>query len=109
LPHRQCDQRRWRQIPAENFTRNWAGYATAVVPFTPHDSRNGPYWELVQRQGERPQEYEFNSFLSTTDRDPVEALTVQYPKRWHIEEYYNFDQSLGWRRAGTMNLNICGL
>ena len=80
--------------------------STAVVPFMPHDSRNGPYFELVQRRGERSPECEFNSFLSTTDCDPVEALTVQYPKRWHIEEYYNFDQSLGWRRAGTMNINI---
>ncbi len=106
LPHRKCDQRRWRQIPAEDFTRHWAGYATAVLPFMPHDSRKGPYPELVQRLGERPEESEFRSFLSTTDREPVEALTGQYPKRWHLEEFYNFNQSLGWRRAGTMNLNI---
>jgi Transposase DDE domain len=106
LPHRQCDQRRRRLIPAEDFTRHWAGYATAVRPFMPHDSRNGPYSELVQRLGERSDDYEFHSFLSTTDRDPVAALTEQYPKRWHIEEFFNFDQSLGWRRAGTMNLNV---
>jgi hypothetical protein len=106
LPNRKSNQRRWRQIPAEDFTRHWAGYATTVVPFMPHDSRNGPYSELVQRMGERPEEYEFRAFLSTTDRDPVEALTGEYPKRWHIEEFFNFDQSLGWRRGGTMNLNI---
>jgi hypothetical protein len=106
LPHRRCDQRRWRQIPPEKFTPHWAGYATTVLPFMPHDSRNGPYSELVQRLGERPEEYEFCSFLSTTDRDPVEALTSQYPNRWHIEEFFNFEQSLGWRRAGTMNINI---
>ena len=106
FPHRKCDQHRWRQIPAEDFTRHWAGYATAVVPFMPHDSRNGPYFELVQRLGERPEEWQFHSFLSTTDKDHVEILTGDYPKRWHIEEFFNFDQSLGWRRAGTMNNNV---
>ena len=106
LPNRQSDQRRWRNIPAADFTPRWAGYATAVLPFTPHNSRNGPYFELVQRLGERPEEYEFRSFLSTTDRDHLDALTGEYPKRWHIEEFFNFDQSLGWRRAGTLNLNI---
>ena len=34
------------------------------------------------------------------------AFTRDYPKRWHIEEFFNFDQSLGWKRAGTMNIKI---
>jgi hypothetical protein len=106
MPNRQSDQKRRRQIPAEQFTPHWAGYATAVLPFTPHHSRGGPYYELVQRHGERPDEWYFNGFLSTTNRDPVQALTGDYPHRWHIEEFFNFEQSLGWRRAGTMNLNI---
>jgi hypothetical protein len=106
IPNRQSDQKRWRQIPPEGFTRHWAGYATAVLPFTPQHSGNGPYHELVQRQGERPDQWQFHAFLSTTDRDSVDALTRDYPKRWHIEEFFNFDQSLGWKRAGTMNINI---
>ena len=106
LPNRPYDQRRWRNIPAADFTPHWAGYATAILPFTPHNSRNGACFELVQRLGERPEDYEFRSFLSTTKRDHLEALTSQYPKRWHIEEFFNFNQSLGWRRAGTLNLNI---
>ena len=44
------------------------------------NSRSGPYHELVQRQGERPDQWHFNSFLSTTDRDPLDALTLDYPK-----------------------------
>jgi hypothetical protein len=36
----------------------------------------------------------------------VDALTVDYPKRWHAEEFFNAHQALGWDRAGTMNLNI---
>ena len=44
--------------------------------------------------------------LSTTDRDEVDALTKDYPKRWHVEEFFNTHQSMGWRRGGTQNLNI---
>ena len=25
---------------------------------------------------------------------------------WHVEEFFNTHQALGWDRAGTMNLNI---
>jgi len=106
IPNRQSDRKRWQQIAPEVFTRHWAGYATAVLPYTPHHSRGGPYCELIQRHGERPDQWYFNSFLSTTDRNPVKSLTEDYPNRWHIEEFFNFDQSLGWKRAGTMNINI---
>jgi len=44
--------------------------------------------------------------LSTCDGDEVQALADEYDKRWHIEEFFNLDQTLGWGRAGTMNLNI---
>ena len=40
--------------------------------------------ELVQRHGERPEDWYFNAFLSTTDRDSVDALTRDFPKRWHF-------------------------
>ena len=99
-------QQRLQAIPAESFTPQWAGYATAVLPYTPHNSRSGPYYELVQRQGERPDQWHFNSFLSTTDRNPLDALTRDYPKRWHLEEFFNFNQALGWQHAGTLNLNV---
>jgi len=104
--HQRSVEKRLREIPEESFTRHWAGYATATARYTPHHCRGGPYYEFIQRQGERPDEWHFNSFLSTTDRDPVGALTGEYPKRWHAEEFFNFNQALGWQRAGTMNLNI---
>ena len=103
---RRSTQKRLQAIPAEQFTPRWAGYATAVLPYQPHNSQGGPYYELVQRQGERPEQWQFNSFLSTTDHDPVDALTRDYPKRWHVEEFFNFNQALGWQHAGTLNLNI---
>ena len=36
----------------------------------------------------------------------MQALTTNFPKRWHVEEFFNANQALEWNRAGTMNLNI---
>ena len=33
-------------------------------------------------------------------------LIRDFPKRWHIEEFFNTHQALGWKVAGTLNLNI---
>ena len=106
IPSQRSVQRRLQAIPPEAFTPQWAGYATAVLPYMPHNSQAGPYFELVQRKGERPEDWDFNSFFSTTDRNAVDSLTRDYPKRWHAEEFFNFHQALGWNRAGTMNQNI---
>jgi hypothetical protein len=106
IPNQRHVQQRLQAIPSEWFTSHWAGYATAVLPYTPQHSHGGPYYELVQRQGERSDQWYFTSFLSTTDREPVDALTRDYPKRWHVEEFFNFHQALGWQHAGTLNLNI---
>lgn len=95
-----------RVLPPEAFRRRWAGYATLKRPYTPQDSQAGPFYQYVQRQGERPEDYRFNAFLSTRDGDEVEELTAEFPKRWHVEEFFNAHQALGWNRAGTCNLNI---
>jgi len=42
----------------------------------------------------------------TVDRPEVDIVTRDYPRRWHIEEFFNIHQGLGWRRAGTQNLHI---
>ena len=36
----------------------------------------------------------------------MDTLCRDYPKRWHVEEFFNTHQALGWKRAGTMNLNV---
>jgi hypothetical protein len=95
-----------RALPSEAFQPRWAGYATMKRTYTPQDSQNGPFYQYVQRQGERPEDYRFNAFLCTRDGDEVEELTEEYPKRWHVEEFFNANQALGWNRAGTCNLNI---
>jgi hypothetical protein len=96
--------KRLRELPPEQFTRRWAGYATLRTSYTSAKGHTLPLW--VQRFGEPPAECKFNAFLCTAQRDELEALTDDYPKRWHVEEFFNSEQGLGWERAGTQNLNI---
>jgi Transposase DDE domain len=97
---------RLRRLPPETFTRHWAGYATARLPYQLSRGTAGPFPLFVQRFGEAPADWKWNAFLCTAERDEVEALTRDYPKRWHVEEFFNKDQALGWDRAGTQNLQI---
>jgi hypothetical protein len=99
-PHHQA---RWRQLPPEAFTPHWAGYALAIQPYR-FGSREA--FEVVQRSGERAADYQFQGFLSTRAEAPCEQLTSQFPQRWHVEEFFKFNQALGWQRGGTLNLNI---
>lgn len=99
-------QKQLRAIPPQQFTRRWAGYATAKLPYQMVRSAAEPIFQFAQRTGEKPDDYRLGAFLSTTDGDEVEALTLDYPRRWHVEEFFNAHQALGWDRAGTMNLNI---
>ena len=99
-------QKQLRAIPAEQFIRRWAGFATMKQSYQMAQREAGDLVQFVQRTGERPDDYRFGAFLSTTDRDEVDTLTLDYPKRWHVEEFFNAHQALGWKRAGTMNLNI---
>jgi hypothetical protein len=97
---------RLRALSPDQFTRHWAGYATARLPYTLSRSEAGPFPLFVQRFGEAATDWRFNAYLCTAEREEVEALTRDYPKRWHVEEFFNKDQALGWDRAGTQNVNI---
>ncbi len=93
----------WQQWPASLFQRQWAGYALAQRPFR---FGSQDHFQLVQRAGERPSEYQFQGFLSTRGDASVQQLTTDFPQRWHVEEFFKFNQALGWQRSGTLNLNI---
>ena len=95
-----------RALPPETFVPRWAGYATATRPYTPKNSTAGPFYQYIQRTGERADDYHYKAFLGTDQRDEVDVLTSDFPKRWHVEEFFNHNQALGWDRAGTCNLNI---
>lgn len=106
MPGRASLLKRIREIPPEDFTRRWVGYATTKVPYELTGSQTGPVYQLIQRLGEDPEQWGFKAFLSTAHGDELDALTMEYPKRWHIEEFFNANQALGWQRGGTLNLNI---
>jgi hypothetical protein len=83
----------------------WAGYALAETVFK-FDNNPHPLRLLVQRQGERPDSYSYQPFLSTSNKKHVELITELFPERWTIEEFFNFSGDMGWNRASTFNLNI---
>ncbi len=98
--------KRWSQIPATEFTEHWPGYATAIQPYYFKAQPEALYHEYVQRNGLRQQDYHYQGFLGTCELSQVPTLTQDYPQRWHVEEFFKFNQALGWHRAGTLNLNI---
>ena len=106
MKNTRCLQDQLRAIPAEQFTRRWAGFATLKRPYHMTQRDAGDLFQFVQRTGEKSGDDHRSAFLATTDRDEVDTLTLDYPKRWHVEEFFNTHQALGWNRAGTLNLNI---
>lgn len=106
MPMQPAVRKQLASIPPESFMRRWAGFATAKLPFQLTNSQSNPFFQFVQRLGEKANDWTFKAFLATADYDEADALTLDYPKRWHIEEFFNANQALGWNRAGTQNLNI---
>jgi len=97
---------RWSKVPATGFTEHWPGYATAVEPYHFKAEPQALYHEYVQRNGLHQADYRYQAFLSTAQLPQVPTLTRDFPQRWHVEEFFKFNQALGWHRAGTLNLNI---
>lgn len=98
--------KRWKNVPASQFTEHWPGYATAIAPYRFAAQPDALYYEYIQRSGVPQQDCHYQGFSATADLAEVPALTRDFPKRWHVEEFFKFNQALGWHRAGTLNLNI---
>ena len=105
MPNGKAQQAELKGVHDDCFIPRWAGFATTKRPYQMTKNRASLLTQYIQRSGEKP-EYSFNGFLSTRDGDEVEDLTGAYPQRWHVEEFFNAYQALGWKRAGTMNLNV---
>jgi len=88
-----------------DYTPHWAGYALASTTFKFEGNPN-PLKLIVQRQGEQQNKYTYKSFLTTSNKQPVDLITEIFPERWTIEEFFNFTGDMGWNRASTFNLNI---
>jgi hypothetical protein len=97
---------RWRTIPEADFIEHWPGYATSLQPYHFQSQSEATYYEYVQRSGLRSEDLHFQGFLGTAQLAQIPTLTKDYPQRWHVEEFFKFNQPLGWHRAGTLNLNI---
>ena len=97
---------RWSKVPEAHFTEHWPGYATAIEPYHFKAQPDALYHEFVQRSGSRKEDYHCQGFLCTARPPQVPTLTKDYPQRWHGEEFFKFNQALGWHRAGTLNLNV---
>jgi hypothetical protein len=106
IPQQPHVRKRLAQIPEDQFTARWAGYATARLPYDPLQTAQPPLTMIVQRCGERPEESTRKAFLCTGQQQEVDALTRDFPLRWRVEDFFNAYQDLGWRRAGTQNLHI---
>lgn len=93
-----------RLIRSLNYTRQWAGYAVAEGTYRLRNGKNVRL--LAQRCGERPDEYVYKPFATTSTLAAADLMTLSFPERWNIEEFFNMEQGLGWDRASTLNLNI---
>jgi len=96
----------FKSLSRDQFESHWPGYATMTRDYRFKNHAMAPFRQLIQRKGEREDNYDFKAFLCTADRPGVAVLSEAYPDRWHIEEFFNTDQALGWHRAGTFNLHI---
>ena len=90
------------------YQRQWAGYGIAITQCQ-FGNMSQPINLIGQRTGEVESEYQYNGFASTSVSsvaDALKMLTRDYPERWTIEEFFNFEAAMGWDKALTLNLNI---
>ena len=87
------------------YQEKWAGYSIAEGVFQfAGDSQK--YRIIAQREGADKSQYSYSAFLTTSTKDSTGLITSTFPKRWTIEEFFNFNGDMGWNRASTLNLNI---
>jgi len=102
LPNTKKVQKLMTQL---EYKRCWAGYSIGEGKYRFQDN-SLEVRLLAQRSGEKDSEYVYKGFVFTGDGSALEMLTDVYPERWSIEEFFNFEGDLGWRKASTLNLNI---
>ena len=106
MPNSQAVRKSLQPIPPTDFQPRWAGWATTHRPFHFKEDPTTPYCQRVERSGEVLDQCSYPAFLATRYRDEVEDLALHFPQRWPIEEFFNLYPSMGWQRAGTLNLNV---
>jgi len=84
----------------------WAGYAVAETKYAIHNQQDQSYRMIVQRKGGTKDSYDYDAFITTSAKSAEELLSINYPERWSIEEFFRFENKMGLNRMGTHNLNI---
>jgi hypothetical protein len=93
------------QLPTLNYRGCWAGYAVAETEYQ-RPPLNQKIRMLVQRTGERPENFTYKPFVTNSQLPAVKLMHQYFPERWNIEEFFNTEADFGWKRAATLNLNI---
>ena len=79
-------------LPTGAFTRHWAGYATTKTTYHMKNSTCGSYYLFIQRNGERKEEYSFEAFLCTGNRNEMETQTFpqfNVHSAWKDDTYFS--------------------
>jgi len=87
------------------YRRIWAGYFLGETTYQLRGSQN-PVRLIGQRIGEKESDYRYNAFITTGNGSATDLLTEDFPDRWTIEEFFNFEAALGWNRVQTLNMNV---
>lgn len=94
-----------QQIVKLHFTPLWAGYAVAEWKYQLAD-KGKTIRVVVQRTGETQDSYDYKPFATSSQLPAADLMTLAYPDRWNIEEFFRTESALGWKRAATLNMNI---
>jgi hypothetical protein len=98
-------KKRLQQMAMMDFTPMWAGYAVAEETYKLSDDCQA-IRQVVQRTGETEDTYAYKAFVTTSNLPAADLMTLVFPERWNIEEFFNMESALGWNRASTLNLHI---
>lgn len=88
-----------------DYHRKWPGYWLGESTYRLKES-DSTLRLIVQRNGEIYDQYTYSAFLTTSDQPAEKLLPQDFPKRWSVEEFFNFEGDMGWNRASTFNLNV---
>ena len=98
-------QRIQKQIQQLDYKPLWAGFAISETNYYFHGNKEA-FRLIAERTGENKRDYEYKAFITTSDRGARELISDNYDERWSVENYFNFESSIGLNRASTLNLNI---
>ena len=95
-----------REISTMDFRPMWAGYAVGEGSYQLSEHPPQAIRQIIQRTGETQDTYTYKPFVTTSHIPAADLMTLLFPERWNIEEFFNMEAALGWNRASTLNLHI---